>query len=74
MLKHPAVILHELADADAHQGEVLGFEYRVILQAFQRARNANLYQRVLFHTGESGRRDGLTNQKEYFAEETEAFL
>ena len=74
MLKHPAVILHELAHAHAHQDKVLGFEHRAILQAFQRAQNANLYQRVLFYTGESGRRDGLTNHKGYFAEGTEAFL
>jgi dipeptidyl-peptidase-4 len=72
MLKHPAVILHELAHA--YHDQVLGFEHPEVLQAFQRAQNANLYQRVLFHTGESGRHYGLTNHKEYFAEGTEAFL
>jgi dipeptidyl-peptidase-4 len=72
MLKHPAVILHELAHA--YHDQVLGFEYPEVLHAFERARNASLYQRVLLHTGEIGRHYGLTNHKEYFAEGTEAFL
>lgn len=72
MLKHPAVILHELAHA--YHDQVLGFENPEILQAFERAQNASLYQQVLFHTGETGRHYGLTNHKEYFAEGTEAFL
>ena len=72
MLKHPAVILHELAHA--YHDQVLGFEHPEVLQAFQRAQNASLYQQVLLHTGETGRHYGLTNHKEYFAEGTEAFL
>jgi hypothetical protein len=72
MLKHPAVILHELAHAYHHQ--VLGYDHPGILAAFARAQIAGNYQSVLSHTGKMVRHYGLTNEKEYFAEGTEAFL
>ncbi|MBX3746123.1 MAG: hypothetical protein KF833_12530 [Verrucomicrobiae bacterium] len=72
MLKHPAVILHELAHG--YHDQVLGFEHPEILAAYERARAAGNYERVLLYTGERVRHYGLTNHKEYFAEGTEAYF
>lgn len=72
MLKHPAVVLHELAHA--YHDQVLGFEHPEVLAAFNKAKDAGLYQSVLLYTGQKVRHYGLVNQKEYFAEATEAFF
>jgi hypothetical protein len=72
MLKHPAVILHELAHA--YHDQVLGFENREVIAAFERAKEAGIYQDVLLYTGKTVRHYGLTNHKEYFAEGTEAYF
>lgn len=72
MLKHPAVILHELAHA--YHDQVLGFDHPEIIAAFEKAKTAGNYERVLAHTGRVARHYGLTNHKEYFAEGTEAFF
>lgn len=72
MLKHPAVILHELAHA--YHDQVLGFEHPGIAAAFAKAQIAGHYQSVLAHTGRKVRHYALSNPKEYFAEGTEAFF
>ena len=72
MLKHPAVVLHELAHA--YHDQVLGFEHPEIIAAFEKAAAAGKYETVLEHRGRKVRHYGLTNHKEYFAEGTEAFL
>lgn len=72
MLKHPAVILHELAHG--YHDQVLGFEHPEILSAYERAREAGIYEEVLLYTGERVRHYGLSNHKEYFAEGTEAYF
>jgi hypothetical protein len=72
MLKHPAVILHELAHA--YHDQVLGFDHPAIISAYEKAKAAANYERVLTHTGRMARHYGLTNHKEYFAEGTEAFF
>jgi peptidoglycan-N-acetylglucosamine deacetylase len=72
MLKHPAVILHELAHA--YHDQVLGFDDPRIRAVFQEARAAGTYEKVLLYTGERVRHYGLTDHKEYFAEGTEAYL
>ncbi len=72
MLKHPAVILHELAHA--YHDQVLGFDHPEILAAFRKARDSGSYTNVLLYTGKRVRHYGLTDHKEYFAEGTEAFL
>jgi dipeptidyl-peptidase-4 len=72
MLKHPAVVLHELAHA--YHDQFLGFEHPEIIAAFKAAKGAQLYENVLLHTGKTVRHYGLTNEREYFAEGTEAFL
>ncbi|MCP5519997.1 MAG: exo-alpha-sialidase [Verrucomicrobiales bacterium] len=72
MLKHPAVILHELAHA--YHDQVLGFDNPEILAAYERAKAAGSYENVLLYTGERVRHYGLTDHKEYFAEGTEAYF
>lgn len=72
MLKHPAVILHELAHG--YHDQVLGFEHPEIMAAYERAREAGIYEDVLLYTGERVRHYGLSNHKEYFAEGTEAYF
>ncbi|HXG49392.1 MAG TPA: polysaccharide deacetylase family protein [Methylomirabilota bacterium] len=72
MLKHPAVILHELAHA--YHDQVLGFDHPDILRVFQAARAAGSYEQVLLYTGAKVRHYALTDHKEYFAEGTEAYF
>ena len=72
MLKHPAVILHELAHG--FHDQVLGFDHPEIIAAFDRAKEAGIYKEVLLYTGKTVRHYGLTNHKEYFAEGTEAYF
>lgn len=72
MLKHPAVVLHELAHA--YHDQVLGFDDPEIAAAYEEARAAGSYESVLAHTGFKVRHYALGNPKEYFAEGTEAFL
>ena len=72
MLKHPAVVLHELAHA--FHDQVLSFENPEILAAFTKAKDAGLYQNVMLFNGQKVRHYGLSNHKEYFAEATEAFF
>lgn len=72
LLKHPAVVLHELSHA--YHDAVLGFEDARIVQAFANAKAKKSYERVLAHTGQVVRHYALTDHKEYFAEGTEAYL
>ena len=72
MLKHPAVVLHELAHG--YHDQVLSFEHPDILAAYRQARDAGSYTNVLLYTGRRVKHYGLTDHKEYFAEGTEAFL
>jgi len=72
MLKHPAVVLHELAHG--YHDQVLSFEHADILAAYRQARDAGSYTNVLLYTGRRVKHYGLTDHKEYFAEGTEAFL
>ncbi len=72
LLKHPAVVLHELAHA--YHDQILGFDQTAILEAFRKAKAAGTYEDVLLYTGKRVRHYGLTNEKEYFAEGTEAYF
>lgn len=72
MLKHPAVILHELAHA--YHDQFLGFDNPEIIAAFEAAKKARIYENVLLFDGRTVRHYGLSNAREYFAEGTEAFL
>ena len=72
MLKHPAVILHELAHA--YQDQVLSFDNPAIIAAYDQAMKEKLYDKSLLYTGEYVKHYATTNHKEYFAESTEAYF
>ncbi|MEC7566568.1 MAG: hypothetical protein VX738_12880 [Planctomycetota bacterium] len=68
----PSVLLHELAHAFHHQ--VLSFDHAAIKTAYQNAVKSGKYESVLGIRGKNQRHYALTNEKEYFAECTEAFF
>ena len=72
MLKHPAVILHELAHA--YHDQFLDFDHPEIIAVFEQAQAAGIYEKVLLYTGEQVKHYALSNHKEYFAEGTEAYF
>jgi len=72
MLKHPAVVLHELAHA--YHDQHLGFDHRQIIESYNSARKAGIYEKSLLYDGRTVRHYGLTDAKEYFAEGTEAYF
>lgn len=72
LVKHPMVVLHELAHA--YHDQVLGFDHAKIREAYNRAKKSGKYERVLLYTGKTVRHYGMTNHKEYFAECTEAYF
>jgi dipeptidyl-peptidase-4 len=72
LLKHPAVILHELAHA--YHDQVIGFDNPEVIAIFERAKSARIYEEVLLYSGKKVRHYGLSNHKEYFAEGTEAYF
>lgn len=72
MLKHPAVILHELAHA--YHDQVLGFDEPAIVKVYDDAMKTGIYAKSLLYTGETVKHYATTNHKEYFAEATEAYL
>ncbi len=72
LIKHPAVVLHELAHA--YHDQILGFDDESILEAFKKAEAKGNYKQVLLFTGDKVRHYALTNHKEYFAEGTEAYF
>ena len=72
MLKHPAVVLHELAHA--YHDQFLDFENPNIKAAYEAAKAGGKYDQVMAHTGRTVKHYGMNNHKEYFAEGTEAFF
>lgn len=68
----PSVMLHELAHA--YHDQVLGFDNPDIIAAFKQAVKSGTYESVLGIRGKPVRHYALTNEKEYFAECTEAFF
>lgn len=72
LLKHPAVVLHELAHA--YHDQILGFDHPDIRDAFRQAQASGSYTNVLLYNGRRVRHYGLTDHKEYFAEGTEAYF
>ncbi len=72
MVKHPAVVLHELAHA--FHDQILGFDHPEIIKIFKRAKESGKYEKVLLYTGQKVRHYGMSNHKEYFAEGTEAYF
>ena len=72
LLKHPAVILHELAHA--YHDQILGFDEPSIIQAYEEAMRKGIYEKSLLFNGDVVKHYATTNHKEYFAESTEAYL
>ena len=72
MVKHPAVILHELAHA--YHDQCLSFGEPRIKAAYDKAMEAGIYDKVLLYTGREVRHYAASNHKEYFAEGTEAYF
>ena len=72
--KHPYVILHELAHAYHDQVLSKGFENEEVLGAYNEAKEKGIYEKVLLYSGPTVKHYGLSNQMEYFAECTEAYL
>ncbi|MCK0155931.1 hypothetical protein MWU65_01990 [Cellulophaga sp. F20128] len=73
----PYMVLHELAHAYQHR--VLKNNSTLITNAYKNAVSANLYTNILYHKGGGEQRVkasayALTNEKEYFAELTEAYF
>ncbi len=71
-VRMPMLALHELAHA--YQDQVLTAEQPEILAAWQKAKAGGRYDAVRRHDGRVERAYALTNDKEYFAEATEAFF
>jgi dipeptidyl-peptidase-4 len=72
LLKHPAVVLHELAHG--YHDQVLGFNEPRIKAAYAKAMKAGNYESVQSYNGRMVRHYGATNHNEYFAEATEAYF
>jgi hypothetical protein len=72
LLKHPAVVLHELAHA--YHDQVLSFDEKSIVEAWKKAMDEKKYDKVLLYNGGIVKHYATTNHKEYFAESTEAYF
>lgn len=70
--EQPWVILHELAHA--FHDQKLGFEEPRVLAAYERFKESGHGDAALLYNGKKVKHYGLTNQKEFFAEMTEAFF
>ena len=68
----PWSVLHELAHA--YHDQVLGFEHPEIKAAWQVFRDSHKYDSTLHIEGGQVRHYALTDQKEFFAEMTEAYF
>jgi len=68
----PLLLLHELAHA--YHDQVLGFDQPEILAAYKKAAASKSYDAVKRHDGRVERAYAMSNHKEYFAENSEAFF
>lgn len=70
--RQPFMLLHELAHG--YHDRVLGFDDARVIEAYQKAKEGGGYEEVLHINGEKRKHYALENEKEYFAEATEAFF
>jgi len=70
--RQPMLVLHELAHGYHHR--VAGHGHRGILDAYRRAVDSGSYESVLFYNGRRVRAYAIKNDKEYFAELSEAWF
>lgn len=68
----PSMVLHEMAHAYHHQ--VLTHSFEPIASAYKQALNSGLYAEVKHAKGKARRAYALNNQKEFFAELSEAYF
>lgn len=68
----PWVVLHELAHA--YHNQVIGFEEPRVRAAWEKFRASGKYESVLMSNGKTAKHYGLTDEKEFFAEMTEAYF
>ena len=71
-LKHPWVVLHELAHA--YHDQVLGFDHPEIRAAYQKAVRDKKYDAILLFNGQTVKHYALADHKEFFAEFTESYF
>lgn len=72
LIKHPAVVLHELAHA--YHDQYLSFDNPRIIEVYTKAKESGIYEKVLLYNGKKVRHYGMKDHKEYFAEGTEAYF
>lgn len=70
--EQPWVVLHELSHA--YHDQVLGFEESRILRTFENYKKSGHGDNTLLYNGTRVRHYGLTDQKEFFSEMTEAYF
>ncbi len=68
----PWSVMHELAHA--YHDQVLGFDDAEVKAAYERFRESGRYKSVLHINGKKTQHYALTNEKEFFAEMTEAYF
>lgn len=70
--EQPMVILHELAHG--YHDQVLGFDEPRIIKAYENFKKSGNGEAALLYNGKRVRHYGLTDQKEFFSEMTEAYF
>jgi len=70
--QQPWMVLHELAHG--YHFQVLGTDHADVRACYEQAVKSKSYESVLHHDGKKVRHYALTNDKEYFAEATEAYF
>jgi hypothetical protein len=68
----PWSVMHELAHA--YHDQVLGFDDAKVKAAYERFKTKEQYQKTLHVSGRKTKHYALTNEKEFFAEMTEAYF
>lgn len=71
-IEQPSMVLHELAHGYQHQ--FLGDDFAGIRRCYEHAKTSGIDDSVLRANGHHERHYAMTNEKEYFAEMTEAFF
>jgi len=70
--EQPFMLLHELAHG--YHDRELGYDEPRIVEAFQQAKKSGGYDKVRHINGSEQKHYAIENEKEYFAESTEAFF
>jgi len=72
--RQPMVMLHELAHGYHDTAFPGGYGSSQFREIYKNAMDKGLYQKVLFYSGKEVKAYGATNDKEYFAELSEAYF